>query len=165
VQNKKAAAPSLLKAQPPDCSSLVWNEMFLQRGLDVVMSGAVTNNCFHQGNGPQNDLTQDLGRLDIHRIHAVDAEQNQTSNAATQNVIVHKSNLLYFSHRLTPEAQVSAGRFPLSAFLLYRSFDIKSISKNVKQIKVSFESRFVHVNKAVKFALLYKCEVSVLNWP
>ena len=97
----------------------------LQRGLDVVMRGAVTNNCFHQGNGPQNDLAQDLGRLDIHRIHAVDAEQNQTSNAATQNVIVHKSNLLYFSHRLTPEAQVSAGRFPLSASLLYRSFDIK----------------------------------------
>ena len=129
------------------------------------MSGAVTNNCFHQGNGPQNDLTQDLGRLDIHRIHAVDAEQNQTSNAATQNVIVHKSNLLYFSHRLTPEAQVSAGRFPLSASLLYRSFDVKSISKNVKQIKVSFERRFAHVNKVVKFTLLYKRKVSVLNWP
>jgi len=64
-----------------------------------------------------------------------------------------------------PEAQVSAGRFPLSASLLYRSFDVKSISKNVKQIKVSFESCFVHVNKAVKFTLLYKCEVIVLNWP
>jgi len=64
-----------------------------------------------------------------------------------------------------PEAQVSAGRFLLSASLLYRGFDVKSISKNVKQIKVSFEKCFVHVNKAVKFTLLYKREVSVLNWP
>ena len=85
MQNKKAAAPSK-KAQPPDCR-FTWERDVLQRGLDVVMSGAVTNNCFHQGERPQNDLAQDLGRLDTYRVHAVDAEQDQTCDTTAQNVI------------------------------------------------------------------------------
>ena len=64
-----------------------------------------------------------------------------------------------------PEVQAQRGVFPLSASLLYLSFYLKSIPEIVKQMKVLLEVSFTHRNKVLKFALLYKRKVIVLNWP
>ena len=109
MQNKKAAAPSK-KAQPPDCR-FTWERDVLQRGLDVVMRGAVTNNCFHQGERPQSDLAQDLGRLDTYRVHAVDAEQDQTCDTTAQNVIVPNQTSYIILRVLDPKFSTQRGVF------------------------------------------------------
>ena len=78
------------------------------------MSGAVTDNCFHQGDRPQQDLANHLSRLDAYRLHAVDAEQDQTSDTAAQNVVIHSQTSYIFltgPQCAEPEARCYGGAF------------------------------------------------------
>ena len=109
------------------------------------MSGVVTDNCFHQGDRPQQDLANHLSRLDAYRLHAVDAEQDQTSDTAAQNLVIHSQTSYIFSQaRRTQDLKlVVEERSLLLSSLLYTGFEIKSIAENVKQIKAFSEMLYL----------------------
>src|SRR5699024_4363085 len=100
--------------------------------LDVAESAVgvhMVHQSSHQGDRPNQRVQKNLARLDIHRIHAANAAENQTGNPTAKNVIVHKSNLQnqcnrYFILQAGPDARalcvvICGGASLIPAILLY----------------------------------------------